>query len=226
MLEGFTPWPPELAGLYREKGYWRDRTLGEHLDTWAEASGDREALVSGEQRLTYRELRRRIDRLAIQLLRLGLRPTDRMVIQLNNVPEFLYLYYACAKVGIIPVMALPAHRFAEIKYLAEFSHASAYAAPSRFGGFDYEDLAREVRQVVPTLRHTLIAGADVGEGMVSLSGLLTEPVEDGASPQALADARPDPADVALFLLSGGTTGLPKLIPRTHNDYEYNSRASG
>src|SRR6266536_4509222 len=123
-------------------------------------------------------------------------------------------------------MALPPHRFAEIRHLAEFSRAVAYAAPTILKGFDYRQLAGELRQAVPSLRHVLIAGPDAGPGASSFAELLADPIEEREPVGRLAAFRPDPADVALFLLSGGTTGLPKLIPRTHDDYEYNARASG
>jgi 2,3-dihydroxybenzoate-AMP ligase len=227
MLEGCTPWPAELAARYRREGYWLGQTLGELVDGWAAEHGDRVAIVHRDERVTYRELGRRVDRLAQHLLGLGLRPPERVVVQLPNVPQFIYLYYACARIGLLPVMALPAHRQAEIAYLAEFSEAAAYAIPGAARGFDYRGLAREVRAAVPALRHVLVAGDDGAsdDGTVSLDELLADPIEARETPQTLAALRPDPADVALFLLSGGTTGLPKLVPRTHGDYAYNSRAS-
>lgn len=225
MLEGCTPWPPEVAERYRQKGYWQGRPLGDLVDVWAAEWSEREAIVSGQERVTYRELARRVDRLALHLDRLGLRAPERIVVQLPNIPEFIYLYYACARIGLLPVMALPPHRFAEISYLAQFSEAAAYAIPAAFRGFDYQQLAREVRQVAPGLRHVLVAGAPVEPGHVALADLLADPIETRAPRERLASLRPDPSDVALFLLSGGTTGLPKLIPRTHDDYAYNSRAS-
>jgi 2,3-dihydroxybenzoate-AMP ligase len=226
MLEGFTPWPAELAASYRERGYWRDQPLGDIVEGGAERFGKCEALVSDTQRLSYGELKRRADRLALHLLRLGLRPRDRIVVHLNNTPEFVHLYYACAKIGVLPVMALLPHRFAEISYLAAFSEAVAYAGPTRLRGFDFQELARQVRQTVPSLRLILAAGEGADPDVVPLADLLADPVEERESAATLGQYRPDPSDVALFLLSGGTTGLPKLIPRTHNDYEYNSRGSG
>jgi 2,3-dihydroxybenzoate-AMP ligase len=227
MLTGCTPWPPELAADYRRQGYWAGQTLGDLVDDWAAAYGGREAIISGDERISYRELQRRVDRLAHHLLRLGLRPPERLVMQLPNVPEFIYLYYACAKVGVLPVMALPAHRYAEISYLAAFSEAAAYAIPASFRGYDYQPLARQVRQAVPGVRHILVAGTGTPEDMVSVAALLADPIEASPpGPERLQALRPDPGEVALFLLSGGTTGLPKLIPRTHDDYVYNARASG
>jgi 2,3-dihydroxybenzoate-AMP ligase len=226
VLEGFTPWPPELASRYRERGYWRDEPLDEIVDRGAERFGDCEALTSGAERISYRELKRRVDRLALQLLHLGLRPGDRVVVHLNNTPTFIYLYYACAKIGVLPVMSLLPHRFAEISYLAGFSDAVAYVGPTTLRGFDYQQLGREVRKTVPSVRLVLVAGPAADPDVVALDDLLNDPIEEHESPERLDDVRPDPSDVALFLLSGGTTGLPKLIPRTHNDYEYNSRGSG
>lgn len=225
MLEGCTPWPPALAEHYRQRGYWQGQTLGDLVDQWAASQGARPAIVHGAERISYVELKQRVDRLAHHLLDLGLRAPQRVVVQLPNVPEFIYLYYACAKIGVLPVMALPAHRHSEIRYLAEFADAVAYAIPAAGRGFDYQELARGVQQAVPGLRHILVAGENAAAGQLSLTEWLADPIEARESPARLAAQRPDPADVALFLLSGGTTGLPKLIPRTHDDYAYNSRAS-
>jgi non-ribosomal peptide synthetase component E (peptide arylation enzyme) len=220
MLEGCTPWPSELAARYRARGYWRDEPLSAIVERGARAFGEREALTSGDQRLSYRALEQRAEHLAQQLWHLGLRPRDRIVVHLNNTPEFVVLYFACAKVGVLPIMALLPHRLAEVRYLAEFSGAVAYVGPGTLRGFDFRELARQLREAVPGVR-LLLTTADTTDGdVVSIRRLLSESVE----PRPLA--RPDADEVALFLLSGGTTGLPKLIPRTHNDYEYNSRGSG
>ena len=220
MLEGCTAWPAELAAHYRAQGYWRDEPLSAIVERGARAFGEREALTSGDQRISYRRLEQMAEHLAQQLWHLGLRPRDRIVVHLNNAPEFVILYFACAKLGALPVMALLPHRLAEIRYLAEFSRAVAYVGPGTLRGFDFLGLARQLRQVVPGVR-LLLTTADTTDGdVLSMPRLMTESVESRPL------ERPDADNVALFLLSGGTTGLPKLIPRTHNDYEYNSRGSG
>jgi 2,3-dihydroxybenzoate-AMP ligase len=218
VLDGFTPWPADVAARYRGEGYWRDQLLSQIVDDGAQRYAGRLALVSGDERVTYAELKQRVDQLAASLLGLGLRPRDRIVVQLNNAAEFVYLYFACARTGILPVMALPPHRLAEIGYLVQFSEARGYASLGRLRGFDYQALAHEVRNISPRLEYVLVTDDDVEPGNVRFSDLL---VGDSSAPQVDVD----PADVALFLLSGGTTGLPKLIPRTHNDYAYNSLAS-
>ncbi|RLK53920.1 (2,3-dihydroxybenzoyl)adenylate synthase [Actinokineospora cianjurensis] len=209
LIDGAVGWPEELAAVYRERGYWRGDTLGELLRSWAERSGDDIAVVSGDERVSYRELDRRADVLAAGLLDLGIARDDRVVVQLPNVPEFVVLLFALARIGAVPVMALPAHRRAEISHLVELSGAVGYVIPDVFQGFDHRTLAAEL-----DVKHVLVVG-DPGEH-AALSAITGEPRE---LPPI------DPAAVAVLLISGGTTGRPKLIPRTHDDYAYNARAS-
>jgi len=222
-LEGFVPFPAGLAEEYRRKGYWKGKTLGAHLDDWVACFGDRIAVVAGEERISYRDLGARSVNAATHLAALGIGRGDRVVMQLNNVPEFLYLAFGLFKIGALPVMALPAHRETEIRYLIEFSGAVAYAAPLEFRGFNYVDMVRKIAPGTPSLKHLLIAGDKLPPGVHSIEHMLSQPDPRGA---ALAERqRPSSSDVAFFLLSGGTTGLPKLIPRTHDDYEYNFDAA-
>nr|QEO73916.1 AMP-dependent synthetase and ligase [uncultured bacterium] len=210
-----TEWPAEFSAGYRRAGYWQDRTLDDLLLDWSETYAGHTALVAGKDRLTYRELNLRVQRLAVRLHGLGIRRGDRVVVQLPNIVEFVVLCFALFRLGAHPVLALPAHRSSEITYLCRVSDAVAYVVADRHAGFDYRSLAREARENVPSLRHVLMVG-DHGE-------FLPLEDEDGAGP--LPGDKPSAADIALFLLSGGTTGLPKLIPRTHNDYAYNIRES-
>jgi 2,3-dihydroxybenzoate-AMP ligase len=211
-------WPAEAAERYRLQGYWRGETLGELLHRWRCAYGDRVALVCGPIRWTYAELDDAVDRRAAGLARLGIRSGDRVIVQLPNVAELVVLCFALFRLGALPVLALPAHRSREISYLCAFTEAVGYVIPDVHAGFDYRMLAAAVKTAVPTVEHVLVAGDSAGAAGEFL--LLSEV---NADPVGLA--APDAGGVALFLLSGGTTGLPKLIPRTHEDYAYNLRAS-
>jgi 2,3-dihydroxybenzoate-AMP ligase len=117
-------------------------------------------------------------------------------------------------------MALPAHREAEIGFFLEHSEAVGYAIAPTYRNFDYMQMARALREQHPRLKFVLTSGDSAidAPGFVSIRKL----VEHGAP--ARPKFRADPFEVAFFLVSGGTTGLPKLIPRTHADYVYNSRA--
>jgi 2,3-dihydroxybenzoate-AMP ligase len=220
MLDGFTPWPAERAARYRELGYWIDRPLGSLLRTRTVTTPTRTALVAGTARLTYAELDDTVDRLAAGLASRGLRAGDRILVQLPNIPEFVELCFAAFRLGVIPVLIPPAHRIAELGALASISGAVGYVIPDRLGGFDHRALARELREREPGVRQVFVVGEpDAEAGQIAFSELFSAP----SAPTPLPE--PDPADVAVLLLSGGTTGRPKLIPRTHNDYHYNARAS-
>lgn len=214
MSPDFTPWPDELAARYRQHGYWQGRTLDDLLRDAVLHRHGHTAIVDGERRWSYTELDRRVARMATAIHHLGLLPGDRVLVQLPNIAEFAQLFFALQRCGVIPVLALPAHRENEIVHLAALSQAKAYAIAERHQGFDYRTLARTVRERVPGVAHVFVVG-DAAE-FTSFATLDAEPVEL---------PRPAPGDVAVLLLSGGTTGLPKLIPRTHDDYHYNARES-
>jgi 2,3-dihydroxybenzoate-AMP ligase len=223
MLEGVVPYPPEFAAMYREKGYWEDRPLANVFDEVFSGFADRIALVSGSERVSYRELGQRAERLARHLLELGIGPLDRVVLQLPNVPEFVYVYFALQKVGAIPIMALPPHRYLEIRQFVQLTDAVGYVIPDRMGEFSFVGLAERIRNECPSLRTILVHGQEAPPGFTALGELLRR--ESGIPSERLDRIRIDPADPAVFQLSGGTTGVPKLIPRTHNDYVFNSRTA-
>lgn len=226
IAEGVVPWPDEFVRRYVEQGWWRGLALGAELLATADAHPDAVALVDGDVRLTYRSLTARADALAGRLVDdLGLQREDRIVLQLPNCWQFVVLTLACLRAGIVPVMALPAHRQHELGYLAEHSESAALAVPGTLRGFDHAAMADELRSGSGTVDHVLVVGDEVRPDHVDLTGLCGEP-DDPAASRARWDAdQPASRSVAVFLLSGGTTGLPKLIARTHDDYAYNARAS-
>src|SRR5262249_25948283 len=158
--------------------------------------------------------------LALNLLDIGIKQLDRLVVQLPNKIQFVYLYLALQKIGAIPVMALPAHRYLEISQFVQIAGAVACVMPDRHRDFGFRDLMRRIRSEQPGLKHGIVLG-DAGADFHSLDDLIEDKSTRDAS--QLARIVIDPGDPALFLLSGGTTGVPKLIPRTHNDYVYNSK---
>jgi 2,3-dihydroxybenzoate-AMP ligase len=215
MLPGVVPFPPEFAQRYRAKGYWQDKSLAEEFSVVFRQFQDRTALVDGERRYTYREIGELTDNLALNLLELGLKPLDRVVPTLPNIAEFVLLYFALQKIGAIPIAALVTHRFAEINQFVQLSRASACFYPERQGDFAFEPVIRRVQAGNPHLAHCL--------SLPRLENLIHQKTRLAAD--ELEKIRIDPTDPCIFQLSGGTTGIPKLIPRTHNDYAYNSRTA-
>ncbi len=225
MLAGCTPWPETFARRYRARGYWEGITIPGALAAAAAVRPDKVALVHGTERVTYAQLMERIERLAARFVHAGLCPLDRVVLQLPNVPEFVYAYFALIRAGAVPVMALRAHRHTEVKHFITSAGAVGYVIPDRLRDFDYRAMAEEMRGACPTLKQVFVAG-EPHAGQTALGELLATPMAAGDARATLAAVDPDPGEVALMLLSGGTTSLSKLIPRTHDDYVYNAKQCG
>ncbi len=208
-------WPEAFEKRYVEKGYWQGETFGQMLDRLDANFGPRLALVAGEARWSYAELARRARIAAEGFAGLGLEPGDRVLVQLPNRAEFLATIFGLFYAGLVPVYALPAHRETEVLHLASKSGARAYVVADRHDGFDYLPLARKVLAEVDAVEHVIVTGEAaefIGFDNLGDEGL-TAPVPR------------DPREVAFLQISGGSTGLPKLIPRTHDDYLYSVRGS-
>jgi 2,3-dihydroxybenzoate-AMP ligase len=212
MLEGCTPFPAEFSERYVREGIWRRETIPQAIADAALEHPESGAVIDSTRSLARSQLIAEAGTVAALLSRNGIDCNDRVIIQLPNCVEFATLTIACLEIGAIPVMALPAFRKVELEYLVSISDAKAIAIAPEYRGFDHAALARH-------LKIRLILSTTPAAGCVSMH-------ETCASPRAIgSSASGDPFDVALFLLSGGTTGAPKLIPRTHADYLYNARES-
>ncbi|MGA7454604.1 MAG: AMP-binding protein, partial [Rhodoplanes sp.] len=222
MLAGCVPWPDEFAATYRAKGYWEDTSIPHLFEKMATEAPDRVAVIQGDLRATLADLWAESGRFAAHFDCLGLAKGQRVVFQLPNATVFFSAFLGLLRIGVIPVMALTAHRETELIHFARFSDATALFVPAQIREFDFRPMAETVRNAVSSLRHVFVLGEAL-EGQISLNALAATPSgkDDGSSD--IADL--DPGDVALMLLSGGTTALPKLIPRTHNDYLYNFKQS-
>jgi 2,3-dihydroxybenzoate-AMP ligase len=224
MLEGVVKFPPDYAARYRAAGYWQDRSLRDEFAVIFKKYANDTALIDGDSGRTYAyaDVDRLSTNLALNLLELGLKPLDRVVVQLPNAAEFVILYFALQKVGAIPIAALVTHRFAEISQFAELSGASTIVTPDKARDFDYTAMVARVQAATPALKHAIVFG-EAPAGSASLVELIQRPARLPLS--ELEKIVIDPTDPAVFQLSGGTTGIPKLIPRTHNDYAYNSKVA-
>jgi mycobactin salicyl-AMP ligase len=217
-LDGFVPFPSERAARYRAAGYWTGRTVDSLLRHAATTWPDRIAVVDAVSSHTYSELDKLVDRAASGFAALGIAPADRVLLQLPNSCRFAVALFGLLRAGAIPVLCLPGHRAAELSHFATVSQATGLLIADAATGFDYRAMARDLLGDHAGLRHVIVDG-DPGP-FVSWARLC-----DGAAARPPAIPAADPASPALLLVSGGTTGLPKLIPRTHDDYVYNATAS-
>lgn len=204
------PWPPGLVDHYRATGLWQGETFDDMLRSRAAdpSTAPRTAVVDVQRRLTYEQLHERVDRIAAGLVACGIGPDDRVLVQIPNRVAYVEAVFAVFRARAIPVFALPAHRAAELVGIARSAGVVAIISPRADAAFDYRELAETVAAQVDSVKHLIDCD--------DLDGLATEPVKHG---------RADPSDLAFLQLSGGSTGTPKLIPRTHDDYLYSVRRS-
>lgn len=224
---GFVPWPEAIAETYRGR-WWSGTPLGALPHLWAERDPHKTALIDADQALTYGELRDRVDALACSLAALGLQGPgtgDRVLVHLPNSIEIVVTVLACARFGAVPVLSLPSHGESELLELAQRSEARAVVIADRNDPSEAIDMASRLLTTVPTLHHAIVARhrADAVRLPAGLHSFDELSLATGAETAPLP--HPDSTAVAVLLLSGGTTGSPKLIPRTHDDYVYNFRAS-
>ena len=218
-------WPADLAHAYRVAGCWRGEALGDHLWQWADDHPDRVAVTDPTRRLTYRELAVLADRFAEGLAGLGLRRGDSVLVQLPNVWEFVVLLLGCLRAGVAPVLMLPPHRESELGAIGSHVDARAVVVPGTWRGYDHEALAHRVLPHLAEGARVLVCGEPRHGASVRLGDLLGPGTAEDARKrrERLDRTAPDGGDVAVFLLSGGTTAVPKVIARTHDDYAYNIR---
>lgn len=192
---------------------WEKLSLGKQLDKWAVQYGDRIAVADREKEITYLELNQKAICIGQYFMEKGICKGDKVLVQLPNRISFVAILFALAKIGAVPIMMLPAHREAELEGIIELAKPTAYIVVERYLGFAYVEMAMAMQKKFPCIRNVFVDGAQREEWYeAEMEGQGEFPNVDSYSP-------------AVLLLSGGTTGIPKLIPRTHTDYMYNARMS-
>ena len=230
-IEGFTPYDPESAALYTKKRWWLGLTMGDTLDRAADMYPGKEAVVEADgklRRYTYTQVRAQADAMAYNLLDAGLVPGDFVLVMLPNIAEFVVSYYALQKAGLVMVLLTVNHTAREIIHLASLTAPKGLILPDRYRKTDYAALVADVRAAHPGLKVIQVADEKPSGDIIWYEDLQKVTADAATVRAALDAARPDPGDVCQILPSGGTTGLPKGCPRTHDDYlcnvEYTSKA--
>lgn len=209
----------DRARAWLDSGAWVDSTLGDAMRATARTFPERPAFVSDERTITFRELDELSERLGAALLARGLATGDRALFQLGTTVETAIVLIACYKAGIVPVCSLPQHREVEIGQLARQSAARGYFVQADFGSFDLVGFAQQMQRQHPSLAHLVVVRGpgDTPDGLAGLQALV-DGMPLAQARQRLREVPLGPRDVLSFQLSGGTTGVPKIIPRFHAEY--------
>ena len=217
LLKGFTPYKKADAERYNRFRWWSGLTFGDILDRAADIHPDKEAFVDGKTRLTYGEAREKTNKLAIGLMDLGIQALDRVLVQLPNWNEFVFAYFALQKIGAITVLLIDRYRQFEINRLISLTGATGWIVASRYEKTDYIPIIEDVLKEHPQLKHVItVRGEGDQQPFSSLEKLIDRSELTGDNLAKLAERHPDPEQVCHMGPTGGTTGEPKIVPRTHN----------
>ncbi len=227
-IQGFEPYKKEDVERYVKYRWWLGLTWGDMFDKATDLYPRKEALVDDTARFTYRELREKVDRLAIGFMGLGIKERDFVLLQLPNWHEFIFAFFALQKIGAIVVLLVARHGLSEINYLSSLTHPVAWIGPDHYKNTEYLAMVQQAMEENKELRHLISVRSPENKAFTPLEGLIEGSELTKSGLEALAARRPDPMEVSIILPTGGTTGLPKAVPRTHNDYiasvEYHTRA--
>lgn len=210
ILDGFVRKPSIQREQYQAANLWRNSPLWQILHQGVEHRPDSIAVTDNHTSLSYLELANRVDRIAAGLREEGLVCGDSVVLQLANTLDFLVVFFALQRLGVVPVLALPAHGLVEIRHFMQLSGAKVYIGSHHEKDDKALAIATQLQAELSISIRCYISGH---------FGQFSPLPECDAGD--FTPAMVDPEHPALFLVSGGTTGLPKLIPRTHNDYLFN-----
>lgn len=208
---------------YVDGGALTHETMDQAFSASFEQHAQRMALMGSEGSLSYAQLHEMTDRLAGAFIEMGFAPLDRVIFQIGNCNELVVGFIACLKAGLIPICTLAAHRELEIGYLGNHAKARLMFVQGDDAKFDDVAFAERMQAVVPTLAGIVQARGTQRGSAQHLQTLIASITRERAL-ELLAQVPRDPFQVAVFQLSGGTTGVPKIIPRFHNEYIYNMRA--
>ncbi|MBD0021383.1 AMP-binding protein [Gordonia pseudamarae] len=200
---------PQLSAAYHDGGYWPDRVITDYLDDYARQTPDKTAFVDHRREITYAQLRDEVDRCALGLLELGVRPGDVVSFQIPNWIEWVVVHYAASRIGAVSNPLIPIYREREVAFMIRLAESKVLIIPETFRGFDYRAMYEDLSGALPSVQHTLVVGSSFDEFMDT-------PWEQRRDRAELGALRPDGDDVSLLIFTSGTTGEPKGVMHTHN----------
>ena len=195
---------------YIKQGLWGLPTLNEVFDKNADRYPNKEILVDSHTRLTFEQAQQSINRLALGLLDLGFKKDDVLIIQLPSCVEAALLRLAAAKAGILPLLIMAAFEKNEVKHILQKSDAHGIVIPDDYNKRNYYGMIEEIRNLFPHLKHVLVTGSKVPVGCLSVTKMISRPIEKEYPPMILVDKSISTWEVQELQTTSGSTGLPKI----------------
>jgi fatty-acyl-CoA synthase len=211
-------------------------TLGQILDRTVAAFPDNEAVVYVDRdfRLTYREFGDLVDRLARGLMAMGIQKGEKVAVWATNVPYWVALQFATAKIGAVLLTINTSYRISELSYVLAQSETENLFLIDGYQDIDYlqtvyelvpelrtQERGRLTTAQFPHLKRIFFLGLEKHRGMYSVPEVLAMSAMTDASDYRARQAALDPHDVVNMQYTSGTTGFPKGVMLTHHNIGQN-----
>ncbi len=210
----------EQIDHYTKLGFWDAWTFCDYVKRWANAYPHKEALIDTKTRLTWAQFSIMMDRMALNLLELGVKRDDLVVAQLPNCVEAVVIEFALARIGACVVPLPMQWREHELGFVLNQTQASFAIVQSEYHGFNYVSMMQRLKANHKGLQHVIAIGEPSPSAAVSFEQLWANPLEQRYPPHYLDQNCPINAnDVLTMCYTSGTEADPKGCPRTHNHWK-------
>jgi non-ribosomal peptide synthetase component E (peptide arylation enzyme) len=199
---------------YMARGYWDETSVAQILRLNAKSYPESEAIVDGQTRLTWSELNRVTDAVALGLLDMGIKRDQALVAQVPTPSTTLLILLACHKAGIICCFPPLTFRHNEMKHVLKTLNAVAVVTPLTYRDTDYFGMVQEIADDLSQLRLFIVTGDEAPQGVIPFRGLLETSIGDKNPEKTLASHTFKPFEVSIISLTSGTTGMPKCVEHT------------
>lgn len=213
-MEFVRPYPEEL--FQKNRKVWPGITLIDAFDRTCDIIPEKVAVIDGDRRIPFAQLREMVHAAALVFLKMGIHTGMPVFYQVPNCLEAVVVYLGLDMINAVPVLCLPRHGQREIERFATLTGASTWIGAATWGKISYISMVEAVREKVHSLQNIMVVGPETPAGTVNLGAMMEKLKPGPRAIDELAARRPSPDDVLHLAPTGGTTGVPKLVPKTHN----------
>ena len=205
----------EEVRQYLAQGYWDESITLDYVYRHAEATPEREALVDSTKRLSFAEMVKNLQRLALKFHQAGIQSGDRVGRQLPVCVDGQIVDLALSAIGAI-YMTIPVQwRNSEWAHLLKATEAAAMVIPGQYGDFDFPAMARSLQASHPSLKRIFVRDREAAPGTIALDAAFGEDLESQYPSGYVHRLRPKAAMLRQIMSSSGTTGTPKLTQASY-----------